>query len=65
MSEMPTLAVCSKCGREFVSLPKEGMKDNYFPMGKRRPIVEPTNEVCGGVLVLTKSGQAALTSGER
>lgn len=54
--KLPILCMCSKCGREFVSLPaKWPFYDKYPPQFPQR---FPDQMVCMGKLELTDAGQA-------
>jgi len=64
MSELPILCICTRCGREFVSLPKAWPAyDAYPPARVRRFPGDETAMVCAGKLEVTEAGQVALTSG--
>lgn len=41
------VAQCEKCGRGFVTMPKPGARDPFFPANKKPPR-EGTDEQCGG-----------------
>lgn len=56
MTQLDTLCVCSKCGREFVTLPKQWpFYDQYAPQFPQR---HPNQMVCMGKLELTDAGKA-------
>lgn len=48
---MQTVAKCEKCGRGFLSMPKDG-RDHYYPADKPLKVSDlPTTEECGGKVV--------------
>lgn len=52
------IAKCEKCGRGFLSMPRDE-RDHYYPADKPLHIRDmPTDEECGGAVVLLASPTA-------
>lgn len=50
----PTVAKCERCGREFITLPREGERDTYKPQNKWWDATKEEREAmgeCGGLIV--------------
>lgn len=66
-SNLPVVARCKKCGREFLTLPeRRPWTDPYLPQGIRAK-EWMTAQVCGGEIVRLdgeKAGTAKLDAGE-
>jgi hypothetical protein len=61
MAELPIVARCRKCGREFVRInPKSDLIDRYLPHGmSRQERLAKGNQKCGGTIELLETANPA------